>query len=99
MDLKNRFGIFQTFVLNLGRFLKIFGKSKKKRVEFLKIQGVFSKIPGRAKKKKKNRQILKKKPANFEDEEPAKPANLAVKSVETKKQDFQKKTQLRVMDY
>ena len=48
---ENRFGNFQTFVLNLGRFLKIFGKSKKKRVEFLKIQGVFSKIPGRAKKK------------------------------------------------
>ena len=34
---ENRFGNFQTFVLNLGRFLKIFGKSKKKRVEFLKI--------------------------------------------------------------
>ena len=34
---ENRFVNFQTFVLNLGRFLKIFGKSKKKRVEFLKI--------------------------------------------------------------
>ena len=92
MDLKNRFGNFQTFVLNLGRFLKIFGKSKKKTGWIFENLGRFFENSGKSKKKKKNRQILKKKPANFEDEEPAKPANLAVKSVETKKQDFQKKT-------